>query len=448
METLETIAVTTRQAAIDLGDSSAETRNNMLRAVEMGLAERAADIFDANHRDLAAAERIDLAAPLRKRLKFGPATLETLRNGIRTLIDLPDPLGRVLEARQLDDGLRLYRRSVPIGVLGIIFESRPDALVQISTLCAKSANAVLLKGGSEARETNRTLADIVHAATISAGAPNGWLTLLESRADVTAMLALDEWIDLIIPRGSNQFVRHIMDNTRIPVMGHADGVCHLYIDRAADRDMATDIAIDAKTQYVAVCNAIETILLHREIADTLLPMLAEKLRAQGVELRGCRRSQAIVADLSPANEADWSTEYLDLIVAIRIVDSIDEAIEHINHYGSHHTDAIVTDDAQCARRFMARVDSAGVFHNCSTRFADGYRYGLGAEVGIATGKLHARGPVGLTGLMSGKWFLYGSGQIVADYSGDNARRLTSLDLPLDLPLGAPPSTTDHARPTR
>jgi glutamate-5-semialdehyde dehydrogenase len=343
------------------------------------------------------------------------------------MIHLPDPVGRTLDAMELDEGLELFRVSCPIGVIGVIFESRPDALVQIACLCLKSGNGVLLKGGREAMETNRLLADIIHRAGIAAGIPDGWLGLLETRDDVADMLQLDEFIDLIIPRGSNAFVKHIMDNTTIPVMGHADGICHVYIDRGADLDMAERIVVDSKTQYVAVCNAAETLLVHREIAEAFLPRLKTALENKGVEIRGCPRTAGII-DVVPASEEDWRTEYLDYILSIRVVDSLDAAVDHINVFGSGHTDVIVSADRQRGIRFMNTVDSADVFLNCSSRFCDGLRFGLGAEVGISTNKTHARGPVGLEGLVIYQWRMIGHGQVVADYTGPEGRRFTHRKL--------------------
>jgi glutamate-5-semialdehyde dehydrogenase len=330
----------------------------------------------------------------------------------------------------MDEGLELYKVSCPIGVIGVVFESRPDALVQISSLCLKSGNAVLLKGGSEAAETNRILADIIDRASVQAGIPAGWLGLLETRADVADMLGMDNYIDLIVPRGSNEFVRHIMENTNIPVLGHADGICHVYVDSQADLDMAVRIAVDSKCQYVAVCNAAETLLVHKDIGSVFLPQLKVALEEKGVEIRGCEKTLQII-DVTPATEEDWQTEYLDLILAVKIVDSLDEAIDHINRYGSGHTDVIVTSDKTRSIKFMDHVDSAGVFVNCSSRFADGFRYGLGAEVGISTNKIHARGPVGLEGLVIYKWRLVGKGQLVADYSGKDARAFTHRRLEKD-----------------
>jgi glutamate-5-semialdehyde dehydrogenase len=385
---------------------------------------------------------------LLKRLKFDEGKIADVCAGIESLIKLDDPVGKTLSATELDEGLNLYKVSCPIGVIGVVFESRPDALVQISTLCLKSGNAVLLKGGSEAANTNKILAKVIAEATqelpqneichserseeslISsrqtlrsaqgdsfehAGIPVSWIQLLETRQHVAEMLKQDDYIDLVIPRGSNEFVRYIMNHTNIPVLGHAEGICHVYVDGAANIDMAMKIAVDSKCQYVAVCNATETLLVDSKIAKAFLPKVKAAFDAKNVELRGCKTTRSIIK-VKPATEKDWSTEYLDYILSIKVVDGVNEAIEHINHYGSHHTDAIVTQDKATAEKFLDLVDSAGVFWNCSTRFSDGYRYGLGAEVGVSTTKIHARGPVGLEGLVIYKWKLLGSGQIVADYA--------------------------------
>ncbi len=417
---MESIARQSKAAAIQLAAAGTDAKNRALANIARALESQTAAIQAANQADLERAAREQLAAPLLKRLRFDAAKIAEACAGLRSLIDLDDPVGATLGATALDDSLTLYRVSRPIGVIGVIFESRPDALVQISSLCLKSGNAVLLKGGSEAAGTNRILAEIIDQAGREAGIPDGWLHLMETRADVAALLEMDAFIDLIIPRGSNDFVRHIMDNTRIPVLGHADGICHVYLDRSADPEMARRIAVDSKTQYVAVCNAAETLLVHAAVAGPLLPALKADLEARGVDIRGCPRTADIIP-VAPATEADWHTEYLDLVVSVRVVDSLDAAIAHINRYGSGHTDVIVTADRERALRFMDRVDTADVFVNCSSRFSDGFRFGLGAEVGISTNKIHARGPVGLEGLLIYQWRLVGDGQIVADYSGPEGR---------------------------
>ncbi len=401
-----------RQAAYQLAASSLEDRNAALRGIAQALRRRADVIFAENDRDMDSAQRENLPFPLLKRLKFDEGKLRDVLSGIETLIGLPDPLGKMTLARELTPGLNLYRVSCPIGVIGVIFESRPDALVQIACLCLKSGNAALLKGGREVLLTNRALMDAMLEGAKGI-LPDGWAALLETRADVNDMLSQDQFIDLIIPRGSNAFVRYIMDHTRIPVMGHAEGLCHTYVDASADVDMAVKVTVDAKTQALAVCNATETLLVHRDIAAAFLPPCEKALKEKGVELRGDERVRAIIA-CAPAAEEDWDTEYLDAILSIKTVNSIDEAIAHINRHGSHHTDAIIARDPAAQSRFLSGVDSAGVYVNCSTRFADGYRYGFGAEVGISTGKLHARGPVGLEGLCTYKYHLIGSGQTVED----------------------------------
>jgi len=421
------IARQAKSAALEMAALKTEVKNRALIEIRKALTDQQDAIIAANQADVEEARRQGLAAPLLKRLGFSDAKIKESCLGLESLIDLDDPVGTTLSALELDQGLELYKVSRPIGVIGVMCESRPDALVQISSLCLKSGNAVLLKGGSEAARTNRILAEIITAAGDRAGLPEGWLGLLETRSDVAEMLALDDFIDLIIPRGSNAFVKHIMDNTHIPVLGHADGICHVYLDRAADADMAVRIAVDSKTQYVAVCNAAETILIHEALAEDLLPRLKAALEEKGVEIRGCDRTRAVI-DVKPAAEEDWATEYLDLIVSIRVVSGMTEAIGHINHYGSGHTDVIVTAERARAVDFMDRVDSADVFWNCSSRFSDGFRYGLGAEVGISTNKIHARGPMGMEGLLIYQWRLLGKGHIVADYSGPQAKAFTHRKL--------------------
>jgi len=424
---LEQAAKQAKQASVWMASLTAVTKNQALAAIAVALKARQSEILRANEKDKKRAEEEMLNPVLKKRLKFDDAKLRDAITGIESLIGLADPVGITLRSMELDRGLELYKVSCPIGVLGIVFESRPDALVQISTLALKSGNAVLLKGGTEALHTNRALADIMYHAAVQAGLPEGWMALLETRQDVQDMLRLDAYIDLIIPRGSNAFVRYIMDHTRIPVLGHADGICHVYIDRDADIEKAVRIAVDSKCQYPAVCNAMETLLVDKPVAGDVLCLLKAEYGRLGVELRGDDLACAVI-EIDSATEEDWSTEYNDLILSIKIVDGLAEAIEHINTYGSNHTDAIVTENADTAKQFLSRVDSANVFWNCSTRFSDGYRYGLGAEVGISTNKIHARGPVGLEGLVIYKWILLGNGQTVADYAGPGAKPFTHKPL--------------------
>ncbi|MBP7175623.1 MAG: glutamate-5-semialdehyde dehydrogenase [Thermoclostridium sp.] len=409
-----------QNASVTLSCEKQDKKNLALRLIAEKLQENRDEIIRRNQLDLERSKNENLPAPLLKRLKFDDKKLAEVVEGIHSLINLPEPVGKKLMATELDEGLKLYKVSCPIGVIGIIFESRPDALVQISTLCLKSGNAALLKGGSEARETNRALADVIKMATTEAGIHPGWLHLLETREDVSEMLKLDEYIDLIIPRGSNDFVRYIMDNSRIPVLGHADGICHCYVDDEADINMAVDVVNDSKVQYVAVCNATETLLVHRDIADAYLPALKRKTDESNVQIKGCDRTRAIIP-VEPATEKDWKTEYLDYILSVKVVDSLDEAIEHINTYGSGHTDSIITKNQAHAQRFMNMVDSGNVFWNCSTRFSDGFKYGFGAEVGISTNKIHARGPMGLEGLLIYKFKLIGNGHIVSDYAANRRK---------------------------
>lgn len=418
MNTLE-IAQAAKQASFDLAASESALRNSALIAVADALEAGREAIFAANAKDMEQAKADGIAAPVLKRLKFDESKLADVCAGLRALSQMDDPIGHEQLRTELADGLVLSRVACPIGVIGVIFESRPDALVQIAGLCLKSGNAVLLKGGREALHSNQALFDVMKAASEAAGIPAGWAGLLTTREEVGAMLAMDEYIDLIIPRGSNSFVRYIMDNSRIPVLGHSDGVCHVYLDARCDAQMAARVTVDAKTQYPAACNAAETLLVHKDAAHHALPVVAAALHVAGVKIKADARAQALIPGIpcEAADESDWKAEYLDHVIAIHIVDSLEVAIAHINRYGSHHTDCIVTDDDQAAERFCALVDSAGVYHNCSTRFADGFRYGFGAEVGISTGKIHARGPMGLEGLCSYKYILRGHGDIVADFAG-------------------------------
>jgi glutamate-5-semialdehyde dehydrogenase len=396
------IARKVKEDSFLMANTPESLRNQALVAVASALEQNKNLIFAANAKDLNRAAQDNLPGPIVARLKFNETKLTDCINGIADLIGLKDPLFQTLLKRQLDEGLLLEKVTCPIGVIGVIFESRPDALIQISTLCIKSGNCAILKGGSEAAETNRVLFGIILEAGRLAGLPEGFITLVESRSEIQEMLKCHESIDLIIPRGSNEFVQYIMANSKIPVMGHADGICHIYIDKSANLEKAAAIIVDSKTQYVAACNAVETVLLHKDAPKDLLERVNQ---LSGIHIE-CRPAQS---------DADFK-EYLDYILTIKTVASLEEAISHINRYGSHHTDCIVTEDLDAADTFMNQVDSAGVYHNCSTRFADGYRYGFGAEVGISTGKLHARGPVGLEGLVTYKYKLHGSGQVVSDYA--------------------------------
>jgi len=417
-------------AALGLATTTAETRDAALEAMATAIEDASAEILAANAADVEQAEE-QLAAgrysqALVDRLKLTDAKLASIVEMVRSVADQPDPIGQTVSARELAPGLDLFEVRVPLGVVAAVFESRPDALVQIAALGAKSGNAVILKGGSEAAESNRVLHRIIEDATTMF--PSGWSALIEAREDVETVLRRDDAVDLVMPRGSGEFVAHVESSTRIPVLGHTEGVCHVFIDADADREMATAIAMDAKTQYPAVCNAMETLLVHKAVAEEVLPSLIEQLREAGVTLRGDAPTREVVA-LDPVTSEDWRTEYGDLELSVGTVTSLDAAIEHINTNGSKHTEAIVTEDPQRARRFMEAVDAASVFHNASTRFADGYRYGLGAEVGIATGKTHARGPVGVEGLTTSKYYLEGDGNRVAEFSGEDAAAFTHRDTP-------------------
>jgi len=417
-------------AALGLATTTAETRDAALEAMATAIEDASAEILAANAADVEQAEE-QLAAgrysqALVDRLKLTDAKLASIVEMVRSVADQPDPIGQTVSARELAPGLDLFEVRVPLGVVAAVFESRPDALVQIAALGAKSGNAVILKGGSEAAESNRVLHRIIEDATTMF--PSGWSALIEAREDVETVLRRDDAVDLVMPRGSGEFVAHVESSTRIPVLGHTEGVCHVFIDADADREMATAIAMDAKTQYPAVCNAMETLLVHEAVAEEVLPSLIEQLREAGVTLRGDAPTREVVA-LDPVTSEDWRTEYGDLELSVGTVTSLDAAIEHINTNGSKHTEAIVTEDPQRARRFMEAVDAASVFHNASTRFADGYRYGLGAEVGIATGKTHARGPVGVEGLTTSKYYLEGDGNRVAEFSGEDAAAFTHRDTP-------------------
>ena len=424
-----------RAAALQLSNASEEERNAGLEAVARDLEANAGAILEANRRDLEAAEVLlaegRLTGALVGRLKVDEVKLRNeIIPGVHSVQAQEDPIGRTLAATEMDHGLKLYKVSVPIGVLGIVFESRPDALVQIATLCLKSGNAVLLKGGSEAFHTNRALANVLIASTRGLpGIPDGWMHLMEAREDVQAILDLHHLIDLIIPRGGNELVQHIMRNTRIPVMGHADGICHVYVHAAADLEKAKWICLDAKTQYPSGCNAAETLLVDRDIAGEFLPEMVGIYKRNGVDVRGDDLTRTLGGKTLPqATEEDWATEYLDLVISVKVVNGVQEAVDHINRYSSNHTDAIVTEDRAAATRFLREVDSASTLHNASTRFADGFRYGLGAEVGISTNRLHSRGPVGLEGLVIYKYIIEGNGQIAGDYLGEDAKAFTHRSL--------------------
>ncbi len=424
---LITLAQQTRSAARQLAVRSTQSKNAAIAKVADALESNAAEILAANAADCEAAKTEGIAPALYARLKLDEAKLKSAIAGVRDVGKLADPVGIVQLDRELDKDLILKRITCPLGVLGVIFEARPDAVMQISSLAIKSGNGVILKGGKEAIRSCEALVKAIYQGLAQTDIDPSVVQLLTTREETLELLQLDQYVDLIIPRGSNSFVKFVQNNTRIPVLGHADGICHLYVDRAADIPKAIDIVIDSKTQYPAACNAIETLLVHSAIASEFLLEAAPALQTKNVELRGDKRTLDIL-NVTAATETDWSTEYSDLILAIKIVDSVENAIAHITTYGSRHTEAIVTENAKTAQFFMDQVDAAGVYHNCSTRFADGFRYGFGAEVGISTQKMPPRGPVGLEGLVTYKYQLVGNGQIAATYSGTNAKPFTHRDL--------------------
>ncbi len=412
------IAKTAKQAALKLADADTEIKNKVLQNAADKLEQNSKAIFEANGKDLDAAKQLvvsgEISPAIYKRLKLDENKLRDMVKGLRDLINLPDPVNRVLLRRQLDDGIILEKVSCPIGVLGVIFEARPDVIAQVSALAIKSANAVILKGGKEAVNTNKILFDLIKSAAAEVdGFPEDALQQVFTRDDVAQMLKCDGLIDLIIPRGGNNLVQFIKNNTKIPVLGHADGVCHIYVDESADLEKAVKIIVDAKTQYPSACNSVETVIVHKDFPYA--PALRDTLIDSGIDIIDTPK--------------DWHHEYSDTVMSYLIVPDIDTAINHINTYGSGHTDAIITENKENADKFIRQVDSAGVYHNVSTRFADGFRYGFGAEVGISTNKTHARGPVGLEGLTIYKYNIRGNGDIVADYA-DGIKQFHHKDLPL------------------
>jgi len=432
---IKTKVIIAKSASIPLASVPGHMKDRALNAMASALDSNRDKIISANKKDVEAAEAQKVPKVLVNRLKVDNTKIDEMIAGINDLVGLEDPVGKTLSALELDNGLELFQISCPIGLIGVIFESRPDVIPQIMSLCLKSGNATVFKGGSEAASSNMTIFEVLSSAIESIeDVPKGAFALMETREEVNEILELDEYLNLLIPRGSNEFVKYIQDNTKIPVLGHADGICHVYVDNEADLSKAFDVCYDSKVQYPAVCNAMETLLVHSDIAETFLPEMGRKFNDAGVELRCCIRSFDLLKGMGflkavlRASEEDWSTEYNDLVVSIKVVDSLEEGIHHINRYGSHHTDAIVTENNKNAERFMDLVDSSSVMWNASTRFADGFRYGKGAEVGISTNKIHARGPVGMEGLLIYKYILIGNGDKVADYTGKNARKFTHKKL--------------------
>ncbi len=417
------IAHSAREASRKLALLSGETRKASLLAIADALEENGERILAANAKDCAAAEKLlstgEMTPALLSRLWIKESGIAEMGARVREVANIPDPVGKRLAATELDEGLILHKESCALGVIAVVFESRPDVVPQIASLALKSGNAVLLKGGAEAANSNESIVAVWRETLCRfPDVPQESIHLLQSRSDVMELLRLQGEVDLLIPRGSKEFVAFMEQNSRIPVLSHGEGICHVLVDRAADLSRAVRVTLDSKVQYPAACNSVETLLVHKDIAAAFLPRVVAELRRANVEVRGCPRVLALLheAKLVPAIEKDWSTEYSDLILSVKIVDTLEQGLEHINRYGSRHTECIVTEDQAVAERFLQEVDAAGVFHNASTRFADGYRYGLGAEVGISNGKLHARGPMGIEGLTTYKYKLRGNGHIVAEYS--------------------------------
>ena len=430
-KTVSEISSIAKTASLQLAHLPVDIKNRALELAASAIEGGCLSILQENVKDLEFAQNENISGPLIARLRLNENKIMGMAKGIRSVIRLEDPVGQQQMAIEMDEGLTLYRVTCPIGVIGAIFESRPDAVPQISSLCFKSGNAVILKGGREAQHSNKMIVSLISDAIEQVdGVPIGSVQMIKTRSEVADMLKEEKNINLIVPRGSNDFVKYIQENTRIPVLGHSEGICHGYIDSKADPDKATSIALDSKLQYPAACNAMETLLVHEDIAQTILPPLVKQFCLQKVELVGCDRTRKIIFNMKPALEKDWDTEYTDLKLSIMVVSQLSEAIKFINMHGSGHTDSIITEDALRAERFLNEVDSSSVLWNASTRFADGFRFGLGAEIGISTNKTHARGPVGLDGLVIYKYKLIGTGQTVAEYSGDNAREFKHNQLPL------------------
>ena len=411
-EAIHTMGQQARAAAYQLAQLPTERKNQILLAMAAAIRTATPELLAANALDLAAGTEKGLSAAMLDRLRLDESRIAAMADGIAQVATLPDPVGQVIDSWERPNGLRIEQIRVPIGTIGIIYESRPNVTADAAVLCFKTGNATILRGGSEAIHSNRAIASALQAGGATAGLPDNAIQLIPftDRESVAVLAQMDRWLDLIIPRGGKGLIETVVSLARMPVIKHYDGICHLFIDSAAEIPMAVALTVDSKTQKCGVCNALETLLVHREIAPTFLPEVAAALRAKRVELRGCPATRSILADILPATESDWSTEYLDLILSIKLVDSVSDAIAHINHYGSHHTDSIVTADPATAEQFLREVDSACVFHNVSTRFADGGEFGFGAEIGISTDKLHARGPMGLRELTSYQYRVRGSGQ--------------------------------------
>jgi len=415
-----------KRASRSLASLDEARRNHVLEAMASAIEQSAVELFAANQQDMqsATSRSADEALPAStlSRLHLTENKLREMAEQVRSVAALPDPLNSKLDAIELDQDLNLEKISVPLGVLAVIFEARPDAVTQIASLALKSGNAVILKPGREVEHTAKTIVRVLRAALAGEGISEDAISLVLGRESVADLLAMHDLVDMVIPRGSNSLVEYVQANTRIPVLGHSEGICHIYVDRAADQELSLRVIDDAKLDYPAACNAVETILVHRDIAQEFLPKLLTRLRERGVIVHGDDQLRTVNSEVQPV--AAWHCEYGEPELAVGVVDSLDAAIDHIHKHGSSHTESILTEDSSAAEKFLREVDAAGVFHNASTRFADGFRYGFGAEVGISTSKLHARGPVGLEGLTTYKYVLRGRGQVAGDYRGANARVFT------------------------
>lgn len=407
------IARAAKEASIGLSRLDTAVKNSALHKMAEGLLKNAAFLKEENKKDLEAGEKKGLAKAMLERLALTDKVLASMADGLKEVAILPDPVGEVTKMWKRPNGLMVGKMRIPIGVIGIIFESRPNVTADAAGLCLKSGNAVILRGGSEAIHSNNAIAKILNQACVEAGVPEKAVQVIPTtdRDAILEMLKLEEFIDLIIPRGGEGLIRFVVENSKIPVIKHYKGVCHVFVDESADMDMAADISFNAKVQRPGVCNSMETLLVHKNIAASFLPVVYERYKAAGVELRGCEKTRQILKDIKVASEEDWSAEYLDLILAVRVVDDMDGAIAHINKYGSLHTESIVTKDYSNAQRFLREVNSSTVVVNASTRFSDGHQLGLGAEIGISTTKIHAFGPMGLEELTTQKFIIYGDGQI-------------------------------------
>ena len=408
---IDAVGKDARAASIDMAKASTEAKNGALNAIAEAVLDGQGDILTANAEDLDAAKHLESA--LVDRLELTPTRIQSMAEGLRQVAELPDPIGELTDLRYRPTGIQVGRMRVPLGVVGIIYESRPNVTADAAALCLKAGNATILRGGSEALQSNQAIKRCIEDGLGKAGLPKNAVQVLETtdRSAVGELLRAAEYVDVIVPRGGKGLIERVMSEAKMPMIKHLDGVCHVYVDDAADQDKAVNIAVNAKTQRYGTCNTMETLLIHSKLVKTLMPRLIEHYVEAGVELRGCERIRAIDPSISQATEQDWYEEYLAPVLAIRAVDGVAEAIEHIRQYGSQHTDAIVTENLTTARQFMTEVDSSSVMVNASTRFADGFEYGLGAEIGISTDKFHARGPVGLEGLTSAKWVVFGDGHV-------------------------------------